>query len=635
MTDDDKSSNNSDNRAFQDILSTDLGRRRILQGGLGAAASGFFATSAYANNWGWGWGKGRKHTLIDFTPVPVAEGSGPVPNIAAEYEYDVILPWGSPLESDGPAWSWPPSPADQALQVGIGHDGMWFFPMENDDRGGRYGWDNHYDMNPWRRQGHAFGQGNDHGVLCFNNEFGSNGHVLGKPMPTSLSDVRTSQHAHGVSIVEIRKNRGRHGSWETVNSDLSRRVHVNTPVTFSGPVAGHALLQNPNGNVALGTVNNCANGYTPWGTYLTCEENFHGYFGTEDGSWSPTERQARYGISSGSGYGWYLFDKRFDIADPDYVNEINRFGWVVEIDPMDPNQTPVKRTALGRIKHEGATVHVDNTGRVIVYMGDDQRFDYIYKFVSENSWQQMQAEGKSPLDHGTLYVARFNEDGSGDWLELSMNISALAAEFADMAELLVNTRIAADIVGATPMDRPEWITVDNEDRVYCALTNNSNRTEPNAANPLAPNPDGSIIRWTETDDFAGTRFDWSIFLVSEDTHGTEESFSDPDGLWADPDGRLFIQTDGGQQDGLNNQMLVADTNNGEVNRLFTGVSGCEVTGLAVTPDRRTMFINVQHPGNGDPSRTNFPELNPTPDGTTIPRDATVVITRKDGGVIGS
>ena len=639
--DDNTSSNNSGNRSMQDILSTDLGRRRILQGSLASVATGFFAVSSPAQAWTWGRGHGRgggwgwQPKRIDFTPVAVADGSGPVPAISAEYDYEIILPWGDPLEPNGPAWSWPPNPADQARQIGIGHDGMWFFPLENEDRRSRYGWNHYHDMNPWKRHGNAFGQGNDHGVLCMNNEYGSNSHVLGKSMPTSLADVRTSQHAHGVTIVEIRKRYGRHSSWETVNSDLSRRIHVNTPVDFSGPVADHSLLHNPNGNIPLGTVNNCAHGYTPWGTYLTCEENFHGYFGTQDSGWSPSERQARYGISNRSGYGWYLFDRRFDIADPDYVNEVNRFGWVVEIDPMDPTHTPVKRTALGRIKHEGSTVHVDHSGRVVVYMGDDQANDYIYKFVSEDNWQRMRDEGRSPLDHGTLYVARFNDDGSGDWLELSMNVPVLSGEFTDLGELLINTRTAADLVGATPMDRPEWITVDNEDRVYCALTNNSGRSTPNAANPLAPNPDGHIVRWTETDSFVGQRFQWDIFLIAENTHGTEESFSDPDGLWADPDGRLFIQTDGGQKDGLNNQMLVADTDTGEVSRLFTGVTGCEITGLTVTPDRRTMFVNVQHPGNGNPSQTNFPVLNNTPDGVTIPRDATIVITRRDGGVIGS
>jgi hypothetical protein len=406
-------------------------------------------------------------------------------------------------------------------------------------------------------------------------------------------------------------------------------------MAFSGPAAGHELLQTINGNIPLGTVNNCANGVTPWGTYLTCEENFDDYFGASNlnSTWTPSLAQQRYGFSNeGGGYGWHKFDRRFDLSDPEYANEENRFGWVVEIDPMNPIQPPVKRTALGRMKHEGATVTVGRDARVVVYMGDDEAFDYIYKFVSDDNWKAMRARDDNPLDHGTLYVARFNEDGSGEWLELSMNVPDIASAFPDLGAMLVNTRSAADIVGATPMDRPEWITVAPNGDVYCTLTNNGGRATADAANPLAPNPDGHIIRWRDADRHTGLTFTWDIYLIAEDTHGTEDSFSDPDGLWADPDGRLFIQTDGGQKDGLNNQMLVADPASGDLRRLLTGVTDCEITGIAVTPDRRTMFVNVQHPGNGDPTVTNFPAL---PDGMTVPRDATIVISRKRGGVVGS
>ena len=407
------------------------------------------------------------------------------------------------------------------------------------------------------------------------------------------------------------------------------------PMAYSGPAAGHPLLQTPAGNIPLGTVNNCSSGATPWGTYLTCEENFNGYFGATNNeqTWAPTETQQRYGFSSGGfGYGWEHFDARFDLSNPDYQNEENRFGWVVEIDPFDPTKTPVKRTALGRVKHEGATTVIGQDGRAVVYMGDDQRFDYIYKFVSAGHFRSMLDSGVSPLDEGVLYVARFNEDGSGDWLPLTLDNADLAARFADMGELLVNTRIAADIVGATPMDRPEWITVAPNGDVYCTLTNNSQRTEANAANPLAPNADGHIIRWHDSDYHTGTTFQWDIFLIAETTHGTEESFSDPDGIWADPDGRIFIQTDGGQKDGLNNQLLVADSETGKLSRLLTGVTGDEITGIATTPDRKTMFVNTQHPGNGNPELTNFPA---EVDGVTIPRDCTIVITKKDRGVVGS
>jgi len=622
MSHDEEISNNSGNRSFENVLQSYLSRRTVLKGGLATAAvtmTGFAPAALAKKNEDGDWfepsGKGAKKNsrLMDFEPVPNAEGNGPMPAISRDYQYHVLIPWGDPLEPSGPEYKWPPSAADQAKQIGIGHDGMWFFPLKK----GKHG------------------RSNKEGMLAINHEFGGNQHVLGKPDPESLQDVRASQHAHGVSVVQIKEKKGK---WSTVESERARRIHVNTPVTFSGPVAGHALLQTPNGNIPLGTVNNCANGYTPWGTYLTCEENFNGYFGASNlfGSWmfeTAPDTQQRYGFSeNGFGYGWHLFDRRFDLSDPDYRNEENRFGWIVEIDPMDATQTPVKRTALGRFKHEGIALAIGKGNRIVGYMGDDQRFDYIYKFVSAGDWKQMRKQGKSPLDEGKLYVARFNDDGSGDWLELTIDNPVLAARFADQAEVLTFARVAADLLGATPMDRPEWTTVAPDETVYCTLTNNSRRTVANAANPLAPNNDGHIIRWKDSDRHTGLTFEWNIFLIAQETHGTEDSYSDPDGLWADPDGRLFIQTDGGQKDGLNNQLLIADTRTGELRRLFTGVSGDEITGIALTPDRRTLFINTQHPGNGDPSVTNFPAPL---DGVTVPRDCTFVITRKDGGIIGS
>lgn len=629
MTDQDKTAeksvNDSVNRPFAEILQARASRRDILRGGLAFGVTGFLSTSvAGLPRWG-------RDDLIGFAPVPVAEGGGPWPAISEDYEWQSLIPWGEPLEPGGPAYEGDPDsrpdPHQQTRQIGIGHDGMHYFPIW-DALKRRCGWDEPLAEH-WQRYAGRLSPGNRHGILAINHEFGDNRHVLGKDQPETLKDVRLSQHAHGVSIVELKLLEGR---WQTVASPRARRIHVNTPVVFGGPVSGHELLRTPNGNVPLGTVNNCANGWTPWGTYLTCEENFHGYFGAS-GQWQPTDGQARYGFSeSGAGYGWHRFDRRFDLSDPDYRNEENRFGWVVEIDPFDPDQMPVKRTALGRFKHENAEVTLAPDGRVVVYMGDDERFEYIYKFVSARPWQAMREQGLSPLDDGRLYVARFNEDGSGDWLDLTIDDPTLAARFADQAEVLTFARAAADALGATPMDRPEWVSAAPNGDVYVTLTNNSERDTPHAANPLAPNPDGHIIRWRDEAGGLGNRFEWDIFLLAQDTHGTEDSFSDPDGLWADPDGRLFIQTDGGQKDGLNNQMLVADTRSKALRRLFTGVVGCEITGVTVTPDRRTMFINIQHPGDGDPAKTNFPAPQ---DGRTIPRDATIVITRKDGGVIGS
>ena len=587
--------------SLENLIETRMARRTLIVGSLATAATQFLSAPAMAV------GTGKRQTaLIDFEPVPVADGGGATPSISADYEYQVLLPWGTPLQPDGPVHTHPPTAENQARQIGIGHDGMTYFPITD---GGN--------------------DGNDHGVLALNHEFGRNTHVLGKKSPESAADVLASQHAHGVSVVEIKQIDGR---WQSVTSTLSRRIHGNTPVDFSGPAAGHPLLQNPAGNAPAGTLNNCANGETPWGTYLTCEENFHLYFGSA-ADWTPTPEQKRYGLAkNGSRYDWHLFDSRFDLANADFANESNRFGWVVEIDPMDPEHVPVKRTALGRFRHEGAAVVEGRDGRAVVYMGDDARFDYLYKFVSDGDWRDLLRADRHPLDHGTLFVARFDADGTGRWIELSLDNPDLAQRFRSQAKLLTHARIAGDIVGATPMDRPEWTTVAPNGDVYCTLTNNSKRKTPDAANPMAPNADGHIIRWRDSDEHVGQTFRWDIFLIAKNTHDSERSFSDPDGLWADPDGRLFIQTDGKQKAGLNNQLLVADTRTGDIRRLFTGVAKDEITGIAVTPDRRTLFINSQHPGNGDPSVTNFPAPQ---DGVTVPRDCVFAIRRKNGGIVGS
>ena len=597
--------NPSSNRPFEEVVARRLSRRAMIGGSLATAAT-FLAAgpAAAAGRPGPGGAKGRgakAGPLVGFDPIPLTFGDRPA--ISSDYDFSILIPWGTPVNSSGPAFSWPAtSSANQEAQIGIGHDGMWFFAEDGS---------------------------NDSGWLAINHEFGRTSHVLGKPLPESLEDVRVMQAAHGNSVVKIA--RGANGEWGVVDDRANRRITVNTPVTFSGPAAGSPLLENAAGNPPAGTLNNCANGYTPWGTYLTCEENFNGYFGST-GDWEPTEEQARYGFTdSGFGYSWHTFDPRFDLASADHANEGNRFGWIVEYDPTDPDTPPVKRTALGRAKHEGCALTIGRGGRAVAYMGDDQRFDYIYKFVSSSNYKSMLARGMSPLDHGTLYAARFDEDGTGEWVELSLNNPAVAARFSSMDDVLVNARIAADEAGATPMDRPEWTTVAPDGTVYCTLTNNSRRTEPNAANPLAPNPNGHIIRWNDSDRHVGTSFEWDIFIFSDDTVGTGHDFGSPDGLWADPSGRLFIQTDGAQPEGANDQMLVADPATDNIRRLFAGVEDCEITGIAVTPDQKTMFINVQHPGNGDPEVTRFPDYDPD----LPPRDCTVVITRKDGGVVGS
>ena len=618
------SSNPSNNTPFAEVLQAHLSRRKVLQGGLAAAATTFIAPDAIAYG---GRGKGRRRRkLVDFTPVSIEQASidQTMPTISPDYQYQVLIPWGTPIEPGATeAYTGDPDTrptSEQASkQIGLGHDGMWFFPEDNKRRG-------------WRKYGYRLS--NRKGMLCVNHEFGTNSHALGKPAPESLEDVRLSQNVHGVSVVAIERDWD--GHWDVVKSPNSRRITVNTPVAFSGPAADSALLQNPNGNVPLGTVNNCGSGPTPWGTYLTCEENFNGYFGSSLGDgFEPSEEQARYGFNSGGfGYGWFQFDKRFDLSDADYVNESNRFGWVVEIDPFDGTQKPVKRTALGRFKHEAIAIAESGDGRIAAYMGDDQRFDYSYKYVSNKPWREAIAAGESPLDDGKLFVARFDADGTGEWLELTIENSALAARFDSQAELLINARVAADILGATPMDRPEWTTIGKTGEVYWTMTNNSQRTEADAANPEAPNNDGHIIRTRCGDDHMGTTFAWEIYILASSTRETAGVFTDPDAAWADDQGRLFIGTDGGQPDGLQDQLVVFDTTaeTPEPKRLLVGVVSDEVTGFTTTPNYRTAFTNLQHPGNGNPEATNFPAPF---DGRTIPRDATLVITRKDKGRVGS
>lgn len=627
-------SNHSNNRPFNDVLNVNMSRRKIVQGSLAMAATTFLTPNASAfwgdkkpkDKWKKKW---RRKNLVDFSPVTIAQATADTtrPSISDDYQYQVLIPWGTPLEPYATeAYNGEPDrrpTAHQAArQIGIGHDGMWFFPEDN-----RYA--------PYRRHGYRLS--NRKGMLCINHEFGTNTHVLGKSAPDSLEDVRISQNVHGVSVVAIKKNRN-NDQWRIVSSENSRRITVNTPVEFSGPAAESELLQNPNGNIPLGTVNNCGSGPTPWGTYLTCEENFNGYFGATEGvgfNDRLTEEQSRYGFDyDGFGYGWEFFDKRFDLSDEDYINEPNRFGWIVEIDPFDGTQKPVKRTAMGRFKHEAVAIAESRNGRIAAYMGDDQRFDYCYKYVSNMAWDEAINNDQSPLDDGKLYVAKFNDDGTGQWLELTIDNPALSARFANQAEVLIYTRIAADILGATPMDRPEWTTIGKNGEVYWTLTNNSRRDTPNAANPEAPNNDGHIIRTKDRNDFLGVEFEWEIFILASSTRNTEATFTDPDAAWADPYGRLFIGTDGGQPDGLQDQLVVFDTTAEDPKpvRLLTGVNSDEITGFTITPDQRTAFINIQHPGNGDPLATNFPADT---DGTTIPRDCTLVITRKDGGIIGS
>ena len=642
--------NTSPNGSFDQVLAANPRRRRLMQGGLSAAVLGFLGVpGALAAREGGA-------ASIDFRALPIATDDAV--HVPQGYIAQVLYAWGDPV-SDGPAFAQDASncAADQARQAGMHHDGMHCFALP-------------------ARAGER-----NRGLLCINHEYVDDGLLHTDGMREwSAEKVRKSQAAHGVSVIEVRQRAD--GAWEVVRpSSFARRITASTPMRLAGPAAAHAWLRteaDPAGRLVLGTLNNCANGTTPWGTYLTCEENFHFYF-VQRGEL--TAAQQRYGIGpQGLGYRWEEFDGRFDAQR--HANEPNRFGWVVEIDPFDPDSTPVKRTALGRFSHEGAVHTLASDQRVVIYSGDDQRNEYIYKFVSRDAYDPARPQrNRDLLDHGTLYVARFEADGSGRWLELSAGRNGLTPEngFAGQAEVLIHTRQAADRAGATMMDRPEWITVHPcTGEVFCSLTNNTRRgTNPasvngaggttpagsarpplDAANPRADNVYGHIIRWREaSSDAASTRFEWDVFIRCGDPAQPDpakrgdirgDAFGSPDGLWIDPDGRLWIETDvspgalnkGDYANLGNNQMLCADLASGEVRRFLTGPRGCEVTGATQSADRRTLFVNIQHPGE-NPGERNDPAnpkaISAWPDGASggRPRSATLAIRRTDGGPIGS
>jgi uncharacterized protein len=672
--------NSSSNPTFQEIVDARLSRRNFLGGGLATAATvslggvGVLLDAVPVSARGH-----RNHgPLLGFQGIPVSSADTVV--VPDGYTAKVLIAWGDPVSS-GPAFK-PDATntaADQARQWGMHNDGVVFFPINGSS---------------------------DHGLLVQNNEYTDDGLLFsdgnGNWTPEKTAK---SQNAHGVSVIEIRRARGRkdkdhdkfdwrdvwngrgngnNGEWKVVRpSKYGRRITGRTPVKIGGPVgqpgedtadARLVTSADPTGRRVLGTINNCAMGFTPWGTYLACEENFNGYFRKTG---ALTQLETRYGINaSGAGYQWHTTDPRFNVdVEP---NEPNRFGWVVEFDPFNPHSTPVKRTALGRLKHEGAWVQEARDGRLVVYMGDDEQFEYIYRYVSNRRWRSAIRRGINPLDDGILYVAKFNEDGTGVWLPLTPGSEGL--ESWSLNDILINTRSAADAVGATPMDRPEWIdTFPDSLAVVGTLTNNSARgiagTNPRTGQPNSPldapnprggpaappkpagNPYGHIIRWRYANDFSEPTFYWDIFALAGDPaaagHGSTingDKFGSPDGIYVAPSGRLWIQTDvsastinTGNYAGFgNNQMLCADPVTGEVRRFLVGPNACEVTGVFTTPDEKTMFVGIQHPGepgsgNHTPNGADPKAISSWPDGDEggRPRSACLVITKDDGGPIGS
>ncbi|MDR9750655.1 PhoX family phosphatase [Pseudomonas sp. SZMC_28357] len=581
-------------------------------------------------------GSGR---LLGFDSIAAATADSI--SLPPGYKASVLISWGQPLHKNGPAFdpSGNGSAAAQEAQFGDNNDGMSLFPFPGEK---------------------------DRALMAINNEYTNYRYLYPHGgMPQSFDDVHKALACEGVSVIEVQR---RHGQWAFVRgSRYNRRIHGNSALRVSGPAAGHALLKtsaDPQGKTVLGTFQNCANGKTPWGTYLTCEENFTDCFGSTNPEQAFDAAQKRYGVVVASKeINWHPHDPRFDLAKN--PNELNRHGWVVEIDPFDPQSTPVKRTALGRFKHENAALAQTGDGRAVVYMGDDERGEFIYKFVSRDKINHRNPKAnRDLLDHGTLYVARFdagdgNADhpkGQGQWIEMTHGQHGIDASsgFADQAEVLINARLAASVVGATRMDRPEWIVVSPKDgQVYCTLTNNVKRGDDGqpvgGPNPRAKNVYGQILRWrTDRDDHGAHRFTWDLFVVAGNPSvhaGTPKAgssnitpqnmFNSPDGLDFDEAGRLWILTDGdasnsGDFAGMgNNQMLCADPVSGEIRRFMVGPVGCEVTGISFAPDYKTLFVGIQHPGENGGST--FPEHLPN----GKPRSSVMAITREDGGIVGA
>lgn len=652
-------SNFSGNPSLSDILNGGMLQRRILlKGGLGFALTAFMTGCGRADRAANPEAASPPQplsagpSLLGFQPIGVSRTD--TVEVPEGYTATPFVPWGTPIHAQGPAFR--PDTGnngmEQEQQVGSHHDGMHFFPI--DFKTG--------------------GQNSSEGLLVMNHEYIDpnllhvNGPTLDKVRPTD--EVHKEMAAHGVSILHIRQSD--QGDWHLVaDSTYNRRITPFTAMEIRGPVRGAAKLSthfSPTGEATRGTLNNCAHGVTPWGTYLAAEENWAGYFSNQDTK--PPREHGRYGV--GGQYSRYRWDmaesedsvyRRFNAsqkgaqASDDFRNEPNHFGWIVEIDPFTPDSTPQKRSALGRFAHEGVIfAPVAENKPLVCYSGDDAKYEYIYKFVSAAPYQQQNAGGHL-LDEGTLYVARFAGDGSGEWLPLNINDASFMAkaqaagvEFVDQADVLINTRLAADVAGATKMDRPEWGAIDPiTGGIYFSLSNNSERplSAVDAANPRANNVNGHIIHWDEQgNDHTATKFSWEIFLLAgpaaTETPGDNavtltdaNQFACPDGLWFDPRGVLWIQTDmpGSRSAFGNNQMLAADPSSKQLRRFLVGPVECEVTGVVMTPDLRTMFVNIQHPGEySAPGRftSHWPD-----GGTSRPRSATVVIRKNDGGVIGS
>ncbi|NTG46471.1 PhoX family phosphatase [Agrobacterium rhizogenes] len=637
--------NCTDNPTMGEIIGRRFSRRGFLQGSLAvsaiAATVGPLALVSAE--------KARAAGGSAFAFKEVEAGVDADHHVAEGYDANVLLRWGDALFADSPVFDPKNQSAEaQRRQFGYNNDYVGYIPLEGSS---------------------------EHGLLVVNHEY-TNPHLMFpglvtitdgkiKQAPLSKEQVDIEMAAHGGTIVEIHKVDGK---WQVVqDGKYNRRITATTEMQLTGPAAGNDRLKtsaDATGAKVFGTLNNCAGGVTPWGTYIMAEENFHGYFsGKLPEGHKEAANYKRYGVPEGS-YEWANFYDRFDLSKEPH--EPNRYGWVVEVDVFDPQSVPKKRTALGRTKHEGAANIVSKDGRVVLYLGDDERFDYVYKFVTAGTFNAAdRAANLDLLDNGTLYVAKFSEDGTLAWLPLTFGQGPLTAEhgFASQADVLIETRRAADLLGATKMDRPEDIEPNAVNgKVYVMLTNNSKRKadQIDAANPRADNAFGHIIEISEEDGvFSATKGKWEVLLKCGDpsvaavgaSFSTETTkngwFGMPDNCSIDAAGRLWVATDGnsnkatGRTDGL----WAVDTEGDAraTSKLFYRVPvGAELCGPLFLPDDQTAFVAVQHPGDGGddwsghgrPSyyedlSTRWPDFKPD-----MPvRPAVVAITKTGGGKI--
>jgi len=626
--------NTTDNPTFASMMAARLSRRGLLKGasaGLVMFCVGSLGGSRNADAQSSG-------GFVSITP-----SSADKLIVPAGFVHTVLLRWGDPLFPGVPDFDPRAQTASkQAQQFGYDCDFVGFMPLP---------------------QGSS---SSTRGLLGVNHENARWAlmHLNWKQAGWTPSDTKTQEMvaiemaAHGFSVVEVA--RGDRGEWTYAkDAAYNRRITGTTPMAIRGPAAGHPLMRtaaDPDGLRVLGTLNNCAGGVTPWGTILTGEENIQNYFtGKPEDIADPALQKIhkRYGIGTGR-YGWERFHERFDMKKA--PNEANRFGWIVEIDPYDPQSVPVKHTSMGRMAHEGATIILPHDGRPVAYMGDDARFEYLYKFVATGRYDPNDRQANMQLlDSGILYVAKFRDDGTGEWLPLTFGQGPLteANGFRSQGEVVINARGAADLLGATKMDRPEDVEPNPvTGKVYCVMTGNERRKpeQVDKANPRPTNKFGHIIELIEAGgDHTATRFHWEIFILAGDPKDPDHRayyqgqtnvspMATPDNLAFDNNGRMWVATDGVDETlGPNDGVWVVDTEGperGRARQFLSSPIGCEVCGPAFTPDNRTFFAAIQHPGFGDQvtydqPTSRWPDYRPD----MPPRPSVVAIYRADGGKI--